>query len=441
MKLLCNPELVEGKYTTLSYCWGKAPFIQTTTKTLEARKSCIKWDELPITFRDAIIITRELGIRYIWIDSLCILQDDNHDWEVESSKMSSIYENSYLTIAATHAADSNGGCFHRTEGVGKTSLLNIPSSPNVRIRVLSRDDHNEFFHTYCRTRSPKPLTRRGWAFQERLLSPRTIHYMATELVWECNAHLDCQCGGIHVSGQFNWSRTLLESKASKDRQLHDWLLVVELYTAQELTYLKDRLSALSGLVQQAKRNGWGQYVAGLWRHGLEITTAWEVQNRPMSGEKYLEYLGPSWSRVNIPGAVRYPGYINDHRFRPLAQSLVELHDIHISTGMHSSGRVFGASMLVSGRSVEAILSPLAPGTGESATRQAPYSLSTIPRGYKFFKIFLDAPLDNDQKGPSGEMKVKLVPWLYYLAARVEQSEMKLMILAQARTLLNVLESR
>lgn len=99
-------------YTALTHCWGSKGLPPRTTKaTIASRMSSMDFSSLPQTFRDAIIITRKLNISYIWIDCLCIIQDDSRDWEVESSKMASIYEGASLTISATYSTDSSGGCF------------------------------------------------------------------------------------------------------------------------------------------------------------------------------------------------------------------------------------------------------------------------------------------------------------------------------------------
>jgi len=104
----------EVKYIALSHCWGDSRSILTTTKlTLKPRQQNIEFNDLPRTFQDAVQITRALDVRYLWIDSLCIVQDDEDDWQVESGRMAEIYLGSYLTVAATGSADSSGGCFFR----------------------------------------------------------------------------------------------------------------------------------------------------------------------------------------------------------------------------------------------------------------------------------------------------------------------------------------
>lgn len=102
------------RYTTLSHCWGASPDnmpLRTTHATKAAHMVSIPMRTLPKTFRDAIDVTRALNVRYIWIDSLCIVQDDLEDWEQEAAKMASIYEGSFLTIAAADSPNSNGGLF------------------------------------------------------------------------------------------------------------------------------------------------------------------------------------------------------------------------------------------------------------------------------------------------------------------------------------------
>ena len=102
-------------YACLSNCWGGTQPLKTTIATLEARKSGITWTDLPKTSQEAIIFTKKLDIRYIWIDSLCIVQDDTEDWKAESQKMCAIYQGSILTLSATKSSGPHGGCFAKAE--------------------------------------------------------------------------------------------------------------------------------------------------------------------------------------------------------------------------------------------------------------------------------------------------------------------------------------
>ena len=209
----------KGKYIALSHCWGKKDFIQTSDENIDQHKGGIAFSELPRTFQDVVQITRSLGIRYIWIDSLCIIQDNKEDWANESSKMANIYENCYLNISATGSSDSSGGCFGDRWLTNRArvypqkfefdpwiwTITNLPLSIRINsqpihlfIRPSLGEAHRNFLDLYPEGDSviTAPLLHRGWDFQERVLSPRTIHFHSAELIWEFRAGDHCECGGI-----------------------------------------------------------------------------------------------------------------------------------------------------------------------------------------------------------------------------------------------------
>jgi hypothetical protein len=110
-----------ARYMTLSYCWGDRHPIKTTQGSLSRYRGGIPWSDLPRTFQDAIDITHRLGIKYLWIDSLCIVQDDPDDWQRESAQMASIFGSSYLTISASHGRDAEVGCFSLDQRASSTT--------------------------------------------------------------------------------------------------------------------------------------------------------------------------------------------------------------------------------------------------------------------------------------------------------------------------------
>jgi hypothetical protein len=172
----------------------------TTSQTLESNRRCIEWKSMPRTFRDAIHFTRRLGIRFILIDSICIIQDDEIDWRAQSAAMASIYENAYLTLCATHSSSDNGGCYSYLRPnyiVKKTNMVKKDGREyDVYFRVLSRStrelpDWSRATMHYCR--QIFPLMIRAWTYQERLLSPRLLHFTSGELSWECSELRSCEC--------------------------------------------------------------------------------------------------------------------------------------------------------------------------------------------------------------------------------------------------------
>ncbi len=192
----------QGAYIALSHCWGSSQLCVTAhatsdnaESTLEHRKRGIIWSTLPKTFQDAITLTSLLGIKYIWIDSLCIVQNDKEDWTIESAKMADVYEYASLTLSATASAGDSYGCFSSSFSTSRSLPISLPEDvgtceiavrkPITHWDALGQDEMHARF----------PLMSRGWAFQERLLSRRVLHFSESELVWECRELSTCECGG------------------------------------------------------------------------------------------------------------------------------------------------------------------------------------------------------------------------------------------------------
>lgn len=182
------------RYIALSHCWGSSPACTTTSKNIKAYQQSVPWEALPTTFRDAIIFTLELEVHHLWVDSLCIIQENAKDWEVESSRMADVYQNAYLTLAATAASNGSEGCFSVKRKSVKEVQLHLKNG-DCSIMVREKVKHWRARSTNV-SMQPFPLLTRGWVLQERYLSPRTLHFCLQELVWECLGDLTCECGGI-----------------------------------------------------------------------------------------------------------------------------------------------------------------------------------------------------------------------------------------------------
>lgn len=167
-----------GPYVALSHVWGREQIITTTKATLIEHSLGIPWNHLSKTFQDAVLIARELNVQYLWIDSLCIVQDSAEDWETESAKMGQYYRNAILTIAATRSEDGTGGCFSDSN----SWLLKPCPTGNSWSRSLSggfefiRPSTSALAYASSASSQENPLEYRAWCFQERLLSPRLLNY-------------------------------------------------------------------------------------------------------------------------------------------------------------------------------------------------------------------------------------------------------------------------
>jgi hypothetical protein len=279
------------RYATLSHRWGGIEPSKLTAKNLSLRLNSIPLEELPKSFTDAIKIARELGIAYLWIDSLCIIQDDEKDWLKESSLMSSIYGGTSLNIAASSATDSSKGCFLKPPYY--SGGLRAKVVVNGQERVQDFKEHE----AYERATSESFLATRAWALQERLLAPRTIHFGDRGAFWECGTTIASE------SLPDGFGKFLVRPLVSSKLGLRDsWRHIVMLYSDANLTYSKDKLPALSGIARKTYSESNDQYLAGMWKKDIETQLCW----KPDAPGVRPPWRAPSWSWTSVDGRVMYP---------------------------------------------------------------------------------------------------------------------------------------
>lgn len=186
LRLVEAADVKSSQYVALSHCWGPLKDDEkfcTYKRNIEQLKTHIDFDALPRTFRDTVTVARGLGIDYVWIDSLCIIQDDDDDWQNESRKMEQVFNVAYCTIGASSAESSLDGFL---ADPSPRSVVMLPSSRAGAAYVcIDIDD----FHGDVEL---GPLNSRGWVLQERALSRRTIFFTSTQVYWECGAGIHCE---------------------------------------------------------------------------------------------------------------------------------------------------------------------------------------------------------------------------------------------------------
>jgi hypothetical protein len=189
-------KLSPARYVALSHCWGPTTQlpITTTVSTLESRMNRIECGYLSQTFQDAVKLTKQLGQRYLWIGSPCIIQDAKDDWAIEAATMALVYGNSIFTIFALSSHNSTGGCRVNAHGTSlpmKSSRYCDISTGTGRIRLFESPpkqwhiEYGDDTYKHSQYSSHNPLRTRAWTLQERELLVRGIHFSANMVIREC----------------------------------------------------------------------------------------------------------------------------------------------------------------------------------------------------------------------------------------------------------------
>lgn len=322
-----------ASYIILSHTWGRPPHAKTRRLNMEQQKQEIPFQDLTPTLQSAVIAARRLRMRYLWIDSLCIIQpvDDNYDavaredWAQEGAKMHEIYANSSATIAIHSNSVETGGQI-RDETLHFTTD-GSDTSAEIRVRLLPNPEdllHNiatapsaDRTGGICEIPSISPLEKwdkvslRGWCYQERALSQRVLHITASELLLEEDGQItDCQCGNHHTRpayGFAGWLASKLSQIKNPNKQQYDrarraWSQLVKQYTQRMLGRESDLLPGMAGVVSLMSQDlsiTMGKYVAGLWENNLLHWLCWKsmpwTSARP--GDAYCENCRPHPRRV------------------------------------------------------------------------------------------------------------------------------------------------
>lgn len=297
--------LVLDPYCALSYCWGTSGQTKLTVSNEENFCQDIEFATLPKTIQDAVTVTRNLKIRYIWIDSLCIIQDgdDGKDWNFHSTEMSKIYSNCLLNLSADRASTAQEGFLgQRTLPALRPVFCHSISTQSKAPRkfvVVFKNVGDIALGT-------EPLGSRAWVFSERLLSPRTLHFGAGEMFWECGrciiASESCP-EGYHITSETMDSFAEFEILNDKIGSEHDWNKILSSYSRLSLTEPdSDKLVALAGVAQVYEQRSGRTILAGICQEYLPHSLLWKRSDRGSGyGGRSLTYRAPSWSWANFDG--------------------------------------------------------------------------------------------------------------------------------------------
>ncbi|KAF2017900.1 HET-domain-containing protein [Aaosphaeria arxii CBS 175.79] len=300
------------RYTTLSHCWGSRRTTTLLEHNLDEFKEGIK--SIPKTYLDAMFVTHDMGVRYIWIDSLCIMQDSSRDWHRECKEMSKIYKYGYCNIVAMMAHNSHGGCNLTSQFISTPDLVLRSQWHNAENKVWGIDQQTELQKQNPNaTIKESPAHRRAWIFQERHMSPRNIHLGMRAIFCECREFIEViDFPNILYSEKKDLRWSLFHDPTSgtipsSEHLLRTWDDLVSTYTRLALTFPADRLAAISALARQIQPSLRRatlrdcDYLAGIWSHDLVPQLLWKAGNP--STTKRIPDGGPSWSWISLDGPV------------------------------------------------------------------------------------------------------------------------------------------
>jgi hypothetical protein len=310
----CRETPPNGPYMTLSHRWGDRSILQLTADKLQDMSQDIPPAALSKTFRDAVDIAIAFNVFYIWIDSICIVQDSEDDWEFEAGLMKQAYQHSICTLAATSSKAADCGLYsERNPEDLSPSKIKMDWSTSQTYSIIDA-------YIWDREVTDSALCRRAWVVQERLLSQRVLHFGTEQLLWECRELDACETFPNGFPELPRWAKTPfgafkdLEnvrgrygSESASPSKYRIWYRILENYSGCGLTEASDKLVALSGVAAHVKDTLRDEYVAGLWKADFPKGLLWAVQPRNPAHDipsvRPLEYRAPSWSWAAMDGII------------------------------------------------------------------------------------------------------------------------------------------
>jgi hypothetical protein len=352
---ICNGSPM--KYAALSYCWGQAVRCSTNRKNLAARLDGFDASILPTTHQDAIHLVRALGLRYLWIDALSIVQDDQADWESESASMGSIYRNAYVTIAAVAASSAGDG------------FLKPRVYANLEMQFEFSDGEGEATEATIFAHHPPalPASRaiyesgwrsRAWTFQEEMLSTSVLYCTPNAYYFECltGDELEKKSSSLAKPGprkQLPWRadfRTSEDKKITTSDLFDGWYELLADYSGRHLSEFRDIFPAASGIAHNFAQHVGDEYIAGLWKSDLVRGLLWRHYPRHAIQATKMPYRAPSWSWASVAGKTSWRAY---YQFQK--RNSFEILSAEASiVGADDMGRVESGILIVRGRIIPAI---------------------------------------------------------------------------------------
>ncbi|EXK86059.1 hypothetical protein FOQG_10108 [Fusarium oxysporum f. sp. raphani 54005] len=285
-------------YVALSHCWGRANILKLTAATKNDLFQDTPISRLPKTFRDAITVCRWLGYSYLWIDSLCIIQDSYEDWTTEAHMMTDVYGNSALTIVAAHARNGTEGLFCNRPPLGtKAPIIDCSWGPDSKPEPYCLVDHRLWINSVENCH----LSSRAWTVQERFLSTKRLYFTEHQIFYRCATHEVCESFPAGKTPSQLIENTALQSLKSTLEPREKWVRAAEVYSRACLTKDTDKIVAIAGIAENLRAALGDEYLVGLWRGNLVHELLWRSSSNGGDQSRPDPCLAPTWSWMAVKG--------------------------------------------------------------------------------------------------------------------------------------------
>jgi len=338
---------VRGKYAALSYCWGGKQLGMTVNKNFASRFRQLDTKELSKTVLQAIQTTKRLGLRYVWVDAICIIQDDEQDRTNEIRQMCDIYRQAYLTIVAANAASSSNGFWEIRPSQSSATKMPFWSATGELSWVWVQeegwyDDDSEPINTRC------------WTLQERLLSHRLVIFASHTIQLQCqhdivnlgdSLNIPAGLGPWRLPSGLTYPLRQVEAKGlTTEALIEAWKNVITLYSNRNIKRVEERLVALSGLAQAFNEVLETPYAVGLWfGPTLPPMLLWQACSTYALTHRFPTYIAPSWSWASYPTSISYRNGHKLQNMKPfdmeILSSTFQLQNPLLPFGKVSAGRI------------------------------------------------------------------------------------------------------
>ncbi|KAL2068476.1 hypothetical protein VTL71DRAFT_16574 [Oculimacula yallundae] len=389
VRMWCTTGQKAEPYAALSYCWGQQGQATTTRENINSHLEKIVIESVPKTIQEAVEIARGLGIPNLWVDSLCIIQDDPMDKAVEVAQMPLVYSQATLIISAARSKDVHEGFLGDRSDIFEEHFQLPYRRLDGRLETVS------LFNV--ETRGSEPLDSRAWALQEKFLATRLLEFGRCQTQWTCQSKavgtlIDGykhyvspqyavdglsrailsllrgeEVSSSDMSGAFPYEKTFSNTPGSEgsgsemvesvgsdssstslrsfsldwppSKPYNIWRNLVQVYNVRELTLQSDRLPAISGLACRFAELIDDQYCAGIWKSRLPHDLLWYMFSEDNHGQ-HQRCQGPSWSWASAPGSLYYRNeydHVDQDSSIQIVDSHIELVNEHNLYGAVHSG--------------------------------------------------------------------------------------------------------